>query len=418
MGINAVVSENYASDNLTKSATKKQSDAFKSLIDMAAKKQSSQKAGDKTNCGTDSKTVGKTDAKADKTDGAEVKPKKNEEDEVDKKDEVFENEKNSFIEQAFLARNAVDVVNIEVEPVQGFVLTAAAENEEIIPQIGEVPLTGVAQNVESRSVVDMAGQEAVAKENLAKTPEINKETKTDVVQDEKSTFKLEETMPKAVLPEKKVGEAEVKVDNLQPQAQNEVKTQDDVSTQKAVAEIKVEDENIYAKKDNLEIKSEAQIITSSGKDVIVIKVADPVTPSTGKEIAEKLGDEIVVKLDSGANEFQAVLNPKGLGEIAVKLSVESGKVMVSMTCSKETTKALLENNVSSLVKIVEGKMGQETVVNVYNGKDSSQENFDGQGNKGQYQGNSQHNQGNNDEPETDFIQKLRLGILGMEMEEV
>lgn len=418
MGINAVVSENYTSDNVSKSAAKKQNDAFKSLIDMAAKKQSYDKAEDKTNCGTDSKTVGKTDAKADKKADAEVKPQKNEEDEGNKKDEAFENEKNSFIEQAFLARNVVDVVNVEIEPVQEVVLTAAAEIGAITPQIGEVPLTGVGQEPVPQNVAENAIQAIFDKPNVEKTPADNKETKTDVVQDEKTTFKLEETMPKAVLSAKKAAETEVNADNLQPQVQNEVRTQNDVSTQKAVAEVEVEGENIYAKKDNLEINSEAQIITSQDKDVIVIKVADPVTPATGKEIAEKLGNEIVVKLDGGQNEFQAVLNPKGLGEIAVKLSVESGKVMVSMTCSKETTKALLENNVSSLVKIVEDKMGQETVVNVYTEKDSSHENFDGQGNKGQYQGNSQQNQGKNDEPETDFIQKLRLGILGMEMEEV
>lgn len=417
MGINAVVLEKYSVNNASKDAAKKQNDAFKSLIDMASKKQSFENAEDKTNCETDSKTIGKTDAKVDKKADAEVKPQKKVEDETNKKDEVFENEKNSFIEQAFLARNIVDVVNIEIEPVQEVVLTAAVENGEIIPQIGEVPLTAIGQEIASQNVVDVAGQEVVDKANIGKMPVDNAETKVDV-QDEKPTFKLADTMPKAVFPEKNASEPEVNADNSQTQAQNQVKAHEDFSTEKPVAELTGEGENIYAKKDSLEINSEAQIVTSPGKDVIVIKVADPVTESSGKELAEKLGDEIVVKLDSGANEFQAVLNPKGLGEIAVKLSVEGGKVLVSMTCSSETTKALLQNNVSSLVKIVEGNMGQETVVNVYNEKDSGQENFDGHGNKGQYQGDSQHNQGNNDETETDFIQKLRLGILGMEMEEV
>ncbi|MEA5083810.1 MAG: flagellar hook-length control protein FliK [Lachnospiraceae bacterium] len=409
MGINAIASEKYTADNASKSTVKKQSNDFKSLMDMAVKKQRFEKAEEKSNCDADSKTDTKTDRKA----GNEVKPQKNEEDEANKKDEVFENEKNSFFEQAFLARNVVDVVNIEIEPVQEAVLTAAVENGVIIPQIGEVPSTDAGQETALQNV---AGEEVLGKANIIKAPEDNTKTTTDVVKDEKATFKLADTMHKEVIPEKKNSEADMNLDDSKAQVQNQEKAQDDVPNQKAVGELKVEGENIYAKKDNLEINSEAQIVASPDKDVIVIKVADPVTPSTGKELAEKLGDEIVVKLDSGANEFQAVLNPKGLGEIAVKLSVESGKIMVSMTCSNETTKALLENNVSSLVKIVEGNMGQETVVNVYNEKDSGQENFDGHGNKGQYQGNSQHNQGDNDETETDFIQKLRLGIL--EMEEV
>lgn len=409
MGINAIASEKYTADNISKSAVKKQSNDFKALMDMAVKKQRFEKAEEKSNCEADSKTDAKTDRKA----GNEVKPQKKEEDEANKKDEVFENEKNGLFEQAFLARNVVDVVNIEIEPVQEAVLTAAVENGVIIPQIGEVPSTDAGQETELQNV---AGEEVLGTANIIKAPEDNTKTTTDVVKDEKATFKLADTMHKEVIPEKKNSETDMNLDDSKAQVQNQEKTQDDVPNQKAVGELKVEGENIYAKKDNLEINSEAQIVASPDKDVIVIKVADPVTPSTGKELAEKLGDEIVVKLDSGANEFQAVLNPKGLGEIAVKLSVESGKIVVSMTCSNETTKALLENNVSSLVKIVEGNMGQETVVNVYNEKDSGQENFDGHGNKGQYQGNSQHNQGDNDETETDFIQKLRLGIL--EMEEV
>ncbi|MGE4213249.1 MAG: flagellar hook-length control protein FliK [Anaerotignaceae bacterium] len=414
MGINAVASESYTADNISKSTAKKQSDAFKSLIDMAAKKQSFEKAETNTDNETDSKTDSMTDKKAD----TEVKTQTNDEDEGNKKDDAFESEKTSFIEQAYLARNAVDVVNIDIEPVQEVVLTAAAEATELIQKASEVVLTDVGQEMVVQSAPEVVAEEVLDKTNTTKTPTTFTDTKIDVVQDEKPTFKLADTIPKVGVPENKVSETEVNVVHSQAQAQNGTQTQEDALTQKVVSELVVEGENSSTKKDHLEINTEAQIIATQEKDVIVIKVADPVTPSTGEELAEKLGNEIIVKLDSGANEFQAVLNPKGLGEIAVKLSVESGKVVVSMTCSNEATKALLENNVSSLVKIVEGNMGQETVVNVYNEKDSSQENFDGQGNKGQYQGNSQHNQDNNDETETDFIQKLRLGILGMETEEV
>ena len=410
MGINAIVLENYADHNTSRTSAKKQSDAFKSLIDMAAKKQSSENCEEKSNCGAGSKTDTKVDKKAD----AEAKRQDNEDHDVNKKDKGFENEKNSFIQQAFLARNFVDVVNIEIEPVQDVVLTGAVENGQIIPQIVEVNVAEVGQENVAQNVVDVAGQEVFNKANIIKTGADNPETKTDAGKDEKPTFKLADILPKEVVSDKKISQADMNAGNSQGQVESQGKTQEDATTQKGVTELKVEGENIYAKKENNEINSEAQITTAQDKDVIVIKVADPVNPSTGKELAENLGNEIVVKLDSGAKEFNAVLNPKGLGEIAVKLTVESGKVLVHMTCSNETTKALLENNVSSLVKIVEGNMGQEAVVNVYNEKDSSQENFDGQGNKGQYQGGSQNNQGDNDEPETDFMQKLRLGIMEME----
>lgn len=420
MGINAVTSENYTASNTAKNAAKKQNDAFKSLIDMASKKQNVEEPTTKGGSETDSKADNKNDAKLDKkadTEG-ETQPK-----EVDKdnKDELFESEKNSFIEQAFLARNAVDVVNIEIEPVQDVVLTAASEIGEITPQQVEVAPTVLGQEVVSQKTADVVGQEVSEKPNTVKEPTDKTGAKIDVVQDEKPTFKLADTTPKAVLPEKNTDEAEGEADNSRIQGQNQTQTQtktqgqEEAPKQKVVDKLTGEGEKVYSKKDNLEINPQQQIITSQGKDVIVIKVADPVSPSTAEELTQKLGNEIIVKMDSGVNQFHAVLNPKGLGEIAVKLSVESGKVLVSMTCSNEATKTLLQNNVSSLVKIVEGGMGQETVVNIYNEKNSGQENFDGQGNRGQYQGNSQHNQGNDDEKEADFMQKLRLGIMEMEV---
>ncbi|MDD3569665.1 MAG: flagellar hook-length control protein FliK [Lachnospiraceae bacterium] len=415
MGINAVASEKYTADNVAKNAAKKQNDAFKSLIDMAAKKQNFDEAGTKVPSQTDSKAGNRNDAKVDKNADNEVAQLK-EEDKDTKKDDLFENEKNIFIGQAFLARNAVDVVNIEIEPVQEVVLTAASEIGEIAPQQVETTPTVLGQEVMSQKSPEEVGQVVIENPNTVKESVEKTEPKSDVAQGEKPTFKLADESPKAILPEKNAVEAEGEVDNSHTQVKNQAQTQakEDAPEGKVTGKLMVEDEKVYAKKDNLEVNSEPQITNSQAKDVVVIKVADPVSSSTAKELTQKLGNEIIVKLDSGANQFHAVLNPKGLGEIAVKLSVEGGKVLVSMACSNEATKTLLQNNVSSLVKIVEGGMGQETVVNIYNEKNSGQENFDGQGNRGQYQGNSQNNQGNSDEKETDFIQKLRLGIMEME----
>lgn len=409
MGINAVASESYTAEKAyTKTTDKNQSDAFKFLMDIAAKKQSFEKAETKTDNEADSKA----DTKTDKKTGTEVETQTNEEDDDSKKEDVFENEKVCFVEQAYLARNAVDVVNINIEPVQEVVLTAATEATQLSSQAAEVVLTAVGEEMAALSASEVVGQKMMNQTDVIKTPTANTDTKIDAAKDETPTFKLADAEPKVEVSKETVSETEVNVANSQTQSD------DDVSAQKVVSKLASEGKNSDVEKDKLEINGEAQITTPQEKDVIVIKVADPVTPATGEELAQKLGNEIIVKLGSDSNEFQAVLNPKGLGEIAVKLSVESGKVVVSMTCSNEATKTLLENNVSSLVKIVEGNMGQETVVNVYTEKDSSQENFDGQGNKGQYQGNSQQNKNSDDETETDFIQKLRLGIVGMESEGV
>jgi|GEM_PF-1552606 Flagellar hook-length control protein len=418
MGINAVSSEsNLADSKYTEAMKKNKNDIFKSLIDIAAKNQSDENIERKVDNKTDNKTEPKADAqsKSETTEKTDVKAKTQttDKDDGDKKDEAFENEKTNYMEQAYLARNAVDMVVVEIEPVQAVVSTAAVDVAEVTPQAEKAVLNPIGQATSVEK-----GAEVLVEEVLDNTKSLKTPTKIGVTigvpEDVKETFKLEDSKPNIVVSEEKVNETQVNIGN----PQNKTQTKDYALTQEATSQVSVESEKSDVKKNNLEINAEAQISVPQEKDVIVIKVGDAVTPSTGKDLAEKLGNQIVVKLDSGKNEFNAVLNPEGMGEIHVKLSMDSGKVLVSMTCSNESTKTLLENNMSSLVKIVEGRMGQQTIVNVYNEKSSGQENFDGQGNKGQYQGDTHHNQRDNDQTETDFIQKLRLGIQGMESEEV
>lgn len=410
MGVNAVALESYTTDtSYSRTAEKKQGDPFKTLIDVAAKKQSTEIKDTEA----DNATKSNGNTKKDKKVKDDVKETEKEVNGDNEKGEVFENEKNSYLNQAYLSRNAVDVVNMEIEPVQDVVSTAATEVTEVVPKTTVPVLTEMGQDTAVQATASGAGEAVVNKTSAIKNGEVHVDAKSDVLQDGKTVFKLADEQSKGVNDATKTDVHEA---NLR--AVTKAEGENDATVQKAVPQVSIKENEDDIKKDISEATTGAQIATTQEKDVVVIKVADPVTSATGTELAEKLGNEIVVKIDKGADEFQAVLNPKGLGEIAVKLSAESGKVVVSMVCSNEATKTLLENNVSSLVKIVEGNMGQETVVNIYNDKQNTQENFDGQGNRGQYQGNSQQNKSDRDEEDSDFIQKLRLGIIGAEMEGV
>jgi flagellar hook-length control protein FliK len=159
---------------------------------------------------------------------------------------------------------------------------------------------------------------------------------------------------------------------------------------------------------------------------VTIKVAEPVTKNSWKSVAEQIGKAIVKSADGNVEKVNITLNPKNLGKINVEFSVENNKVSVSLYCSDNRTKELLSDNMSSLSRIVQSNLGNDTVVNIYGennsvhsqGQEKSGENYDGSGNNGHYQGNSQQNERHREKTDSDFIQKLRLGILDTEIEEV
>ncbi|WP_352400328.1 flagellar hook-length control protein FliK [Anaerotignum sp.] len=159
-----------------------------------------------------------------------------------------------------------------------------------------------------------------------------------------------------------------------------------------------------------------KLMNSSGIDdnFVIIKVGEPSLDSSWKQVAEEIGNMIVEKVNDVVQKVNITLNPKNLGEIDVEFFINKGKISVSLNCSNEGTKTLLASNLDSLSKIVQSSLMQDVNVNLNhdktNGQNTNSENFDGRGNNGHYQGDSQQRKKDQEQPNLDFVQKLRLGI--------
>ncbi|WP_304508365.1 flagellar hook-length control protein FliK [Anaerotignum sp.] len=162
---------------------------------------------------------------------------------------------------------------------------------------------------------------------------------------------------------------------------------------------------------------------STADNVIMIKVGDPSLESSWKQVAEEIGNMVVEKINNEVQKVNIKLTPKELGEIDVEFLINKGKISVTLNCSDEATKALLATNLDSLSKVVQTSLMQDVNVNLnyYNktdGQNTGSENFDGSGNHGQYQGDSNEKRREQDQPNLDFAQRLRLGIDNIEVAEV
>ncbi len=171
--------------------------------------------------------------------------------------------------------------------------------------------------------------------------------------------------------------------------------------------------------------TDVQVLPSedAADDVIAIKVGEPSLISSWKQVAEEIGNMVVEKVNNEVQKVNIKLTPKELGEINVEFLIDNGKISVSLSCSDEGTKALLATNLDSLSKVVQASLMQEVNVNL-NNYDKAQEhnagseNFDGSGNNGQNQEDSNHKRKEQEQPNLDFAQKLRLGIESLEGVEV
>lgn len=177
--------------------------------------------------------------------------------------------------------------------------------------------------------------------------------------------------------------------------------------------------------ENKDISPEALAMAkqdTAADNVVRIKVAEPAGIQTFQPVAEEIGEVVVNKISDEVQQVKVLLNPAELGEIEVEFHMEQGKVSVTLSCSNEATKNLLNSNLDSLVKVIQGGLMQETTVNVNNDRGSTQqeqgENYDGRGNNGGNQNPQQEHKREDEPPKMDFIHRLRLNIEELEGVEV
>jgi len=176
---------------------------------------------------------------------------------------------------------------------------------------------------------------------------------------------------------------------------------------------------------NDDLRGLSDLVFKPTENKVNIKVAEPVTEKSLQTAVEDIGKVVVENIkDNKIEKLNISLNPKELGEIKVEFEIKDNGISVSFICSNEKTKRLLTENTDTLSRIIQSNLKQETTVNVSysekssNNRDSANENFDGKSGNGGYKDGSNQNNRRNQDADTDFIQKLRLGILDMETTEV
>ncbi len=120
-------------------------------------------------------------------------------------------------------------------------------------------------------------------------------------------------------------------------------------------------------------------------------------------------EEILSNIAQGKDDFEIQLAPRNLGELAIQVSYEGGKAVLSIVCSDPETMQLLAGSSGELATIIESRTGTQTQVVVdHPPQDYTQQHQEKDGNANQQ---GQEEQKKNSKSETnDFLQQLRLGI--------
>lgn len=155
-------------------------------------------------------------------------------------------------------------------------------------------------------------------------------------------------------------------------------------------------------------------VSEPAAEVVTVKAEQP------EDLSQKLMDQIMKKAALRQKEFEVQLEPHNLGKISIKISYSENQTTVSVLCTEAKTLSLLSEHAKEMGAILETNLGTPT--NIFVEKQDSnyldqQKSDDGQkGWSGQEQNHSGRNRDGESNP-SDFIQKLRLGIVsGFEME--
>jgi flagellar hook-length control protein FliK len=176
-------------------------------------------------------------------------------------------------------------------------------------------------------------------------------------------------------------------------------------------------ENIQVVVQEKESKEQAPLFTDLAQtprpDNIQVKVGDVVLVNEGN-FAETMAEKVVVQIPQKENEFIIELMPKELGKVTIKLVMEAGRTLVSMTGDNPKTLSLLAENARSIGMLIENNTGTQTVVNVQEEKDMYQQQQESNEKEQQQNRHNEPKKEEQAERTADFMQQVRLGLAQME----
>ncbi len=133
-----------------------------------------------------------------------------------------------------------------------------------------------------------------------------------------------------------------------------------------------------------------------------------------EELPEKVTDQLLAKLAEGVKEFEIHIEPANLGKIAVKILYEGTQAHVSIICSEKRALDVLGQNARDIGNVLSKNFGGETTIIVDKQEtDYLNQTRDENEQANQEQQKQKENSKNQDSEDAEqFLQKLRLGLVG------
>lgn len=128
-----------------------------------------------------------------------------------------------------------------------------------------------------------------------------------------------------------------------------------------------------------------------------------------EDLEAKLSEQLLRQIQAGRKELEVQLEPVNLGKIRIKVSYEDNQVSVSVLCTESKTLKALSQSAGDLGSILESNLERPVQILV-DKQESDYLNNQQQQQEGRQQ-QQQQQQSRNGEDNSDFLQKLRLGIL-------
>lgn len=150
------------------------------------------------------------------------------------------------------------------------------------------------------------------------------------------------------------------------------------------------------------------IISPQGSEIpemekIYIKVAEP--EQLAPKLVEELNEKIQI-IQTDEKSYEIELDPKNLGKILVKVSLNKGETALEMHFSSKKTMELMERQIEHLSENIQG--GKTTNINVQLAEQGSDDYLQQQGGEGQ--GRQRNNQKQEQRKSDEFIHQMKQSL--------
>ena len=213
--------------------------------------------------------------------------------------------------------------------------------QEVLASLDKVEMPE-AVKIELQKLVETMSDKTKISEGESSHPQKNVEN-TDVINETKAT---KQEGPKELTNEasKDVKPVEVKVDNPSNKAENQQNQQGGEAKAMSLPETEVKsmtgDKTLtYEDQVNL-MKSESSLIASKAE----VKV--PLAKHVMNQIVQ--GTRMSVQLTDQGSELLINLNPKNLGNVALKMAFDKGNLIAQIQVENQTVKGIIESNLDQL----------------------------------------------------------------------